>query len=473
MKKSSNLKKNKSKKEKALSFNPKDTENKKSSQKETDNEKSKPKETENKKSNPKETDNKKNKSKEAENKKSNLKENENKKSKPKETESKKSDQKEIERKKSKPKDTESKKSKQKDTESKKSKPKDTESKKSTQKENERQKSKPKDTESKKNDRKETDKKSKSKPKDSESKKSERKETDKQSKSKEKENKKSNPKKKDDRKETQIYNNKEIMFINNEEKEGYCVNKYDNGDAYFGYYANDLRNQNGFYFYHPTYINKKRLSRYYMGFWKDDLRQGFGIYLWARDRKKERFYENFEKSNFKVYVGNFDSDNFVKGTYLSKENEDYFVYHGTFSKNQKREGKNCFYYNSNSEILMYGTFKDNEFIDGFFANFDDDGNIKQILKYKNKKIESFEKNAQNDKATEIMKAFRNCIMAEDYFGIIFKVFSSVVKTKEDYLFDIDIVNTYKHEEFMDMCKAYKKIKIFHDIENFVIKNYNLN
>lgn len=286
-------------------------------------------------------------------------------------------------------------------------------------------------------------------------------------------KKSNAKKKFDKKETQIYQNNTTMFTKAEEKEGYCVNKYDNGDAYFGYYANDLRNQNGFYFYHPTYVNNYKLNRYYLGFWKDDLRQGYGIYLWAKERKKEKFYNNFENSNFIVYVGYFISDHLTKGTYLSKENDDYFVYHGTFSKDLKREGKNCFYYNSNSEILMYGTFKANEFVDGYFANFDDDGNMKEIFRFKKNKIELFDKNQENEKIKEIMKAFRNCIMAKDYFGIIYKVFSSVAKTKDTYLFDIDIVNTYKNEEYMNMCVAYKKITIFHDIEKYVTKSFKLN
>ena len=105
--------------------------------------------------------------------------------------------------------------------------------------------------------------------------------------------------------------------NEEENEGYCVNRYDNGDAYFGYYANNLRNHHGFYFYNPINIYDYNLVRCYLGFWRNDLRHGYGIYLWAKETKGQKFYENFDKSNFKAFIGNFDWDNLNKGTYLSK------------------------------------------------------------------------------------------------------------------------------------------------------------
>ena len=284
-----------------------------------------------------------------------------------------------------------------------------------------------------------------------------------------ENKDINKKNKENKIEDENIRKKDkIIFMNEEEKEGYCVNRYDNGDAYFGYYANDVRNHHGFYFYNPIYENNYKLNRYYFGLWKNDLRHGYGIYLWTKEEGKEKFYDNFDNSNFKAYVGNFDSDNLVKGTYLSKEEDNYFVYHGTFSKDRKREGNNCFYFSSNLEILLYGTFKENEFVDGYFASFYDDGDIKEIFKYNNNNADYLENNTENNNIKEMMNTFRDCIMSEDYFGIIFDVFSRILKFKERYLFNIDVINTYKNEDFLDICKSYKKIKIYHDIEKYVVK-----
>ena len=43
-------------------------------------------------------------------------------------------------------------------------------------------------------------------------------------------------------------NSNFLGILNEnfEREGYCINNYSNGDLYFGYYSQDLRDKHGFY-----------------------------------------------------------------------------------------------------------------------------------------------------------------------------------------------------------------------------------
>ena len=261
-------------------------------------------------------------------------------------------------------------------------------------------------------------------------------------------------------------NTKIIFMNDEEKEGYCVNKYDNGDSYFGYYANDLRNQYGFYYYSPIYKDNYQLNRFYFGSWKNDLRHGNGIYLWAREENNQKFYESFERANFNAYVGNFLSDNLNKGTYLSKKGNDYFVYHGTFAENSKKSGNNCFYYSANLEQILFGTFKDDKFNEGYISKFNDEGEIDDIVKYHNNVAENLEKNKENEKIKELITTFRDVIMSEDYFGIIFEVFSNVLKFKENYLFNIDVINTYKNDDFLDICKSYKKITIYNDIEKYV-------
>ena len=43
----------------------------------------------------------------------------------------------------------------------------------------------------------------------------------------------------------------IGILNNKfEREGYGLNKFSNGDQYFGYFENDLRNKHGIYFWAP-------------------------------------------------------------------------------------------------------------------------------------------------------------------------------------------------------------------------------
>ena len=72
-----------------------------------------------------------------------------------------------------------------------------------------------------------------------------------------------------------------------------------------------------------------------------------IYLQAKLKEKQNFYGDFENSNFKVYVGIFNSDNLEKRTYLSKEENNYFGYNEIIKRAEKiafiivQIWKNCF------------------------------------------------------------------------------------------------------------------------------------
>lgn len=46
-------------------------------------------------------------------------------------------------------------------------------------------------------------------------------------------------------------------------------------------------------------------------------------------------KEFDNANFDAYVGNFDNDKFVRGTYLSKISDDYYLYHGNFDGEGKK------------------------------------------------------------------------------------------------------------------------------------------
>ena len=163
-----------------------------------------------------------------------------------------------------------------------------------------------------------------------------------------------------------FNNLPFIGVVNYEfkREGYCINSYLNGDEYFGYYINDLRNKQGLYIYKPKFeIGNKILRQYYFGLWENDYKEGRGIYLWLneiRDNKNRNIinnksynpFNNFEKANFYAYIGLLKKNKFTKGTLLKKENDNYFVFHGSL-QNLKKNGKNCFYYSAKLEQILYG------------------------------------------------------------------------------------------------------------------------
>ena len=279
-----------------------------------------------------------------------------------------------------------------------------------------------------------------------------------------------------------FNNLPFIGVVNYEfkREGYCINSYLNGDEYFGYYINDLRNKQGLYIYKPKFeIGNKILRQYYFGLWENDYKEGRGIYLWLneiRDNKNRNIinnksynpFNNFEKANFYAYIGLLKKNKFTKGTLLKKENDNYFVFHGSL-QNLKKNGKNCFYYSAKLEQILYGTFKDDKFIDGFVGKYDDNGQIKDIIKYKNKTIINKDKFLPNDNIEELSQkliTFRNIIMSKDYFGILYKVFKDAIDFKNKNMNNIDIFNSDLYIDLMDVESSYNQVSIFKDIEKHI-------
>ena len=261
------------------------------------------------------------------------------------------------------------------------------------------------------------------------------------------------------------------------REGYCINEYTNGDEYFGYYSNDLRNKQGIYIYKPKSIFQKFISRqYYFGLWENDKKDGRGIYLWLKDNSKfirnSKLYNpfnNFENSNFQAYIGGFEKNNFTKGTLLKKENDNYFVFHGTYLKNLKKDGKDCFYFSAKLEELCYGTFRNDIFIEGYVAKFNENGEILDIIKYQNKTITEKDKLNRFDNIKNISKkmlTFRNVIMSKDYFGILFNIFKQVIDFKNKISDDINIFNSDKYLDLMDIAASYNQVSIFKEIEKYL-------
>ena len=274
-----------------------------------------------------------------------------------------------------------------------------------------------------------------------------------------------------------YNNLPFIGVVNFEfkREGYCVNSYLNGDEYFGYYSNDVRNKQGLYIYKPKYENNNIILRqYYFGLWENDLKQGRGIYLWLIENKKNGInnnlsnklynpFNNFDKANFQAYIGLFEQNKFTKGTLIKKEENNYFVFHGFF-QNLKKNGKNCFYYSAKLEEVLYGTFSDDIFIEGFIGKFNDNGELEKMIKYKNKKI--IEKTEDDKDIAKKMLTFRNIIMSKDYFGILFNIFKDAIEFKNENMNDVNIFNSDTYIDLMDVAASYNQVSIFKDIEKHI-------
>lgn len=253
-----------------------------------------------------------------------------------------------------------------------------------------------------------------------------------------------------------------------ERYGVCINEYQNQDKYFGFYKFDERDSHGFYAYKPTKNKNNLLSEFYFGLWKKDVKDIRGTYLWLNEDAKTKPFSDFDKANFNVFVGEIVKQKPSKGTLLSKEGDDYLVYHGGFNEHLKREGDKCFFYSATLEELCFGTYKDNNFVKGYVANFDDDGNVKDILYFDNGKITPKEKIEKSDleKNQKILSTFRNVVLGKDYFGEIYEVFGKALNFSQKEMTTVDIFNSDKYLSIISILASHNKISVFNDIEKLV-------
>ena len=250
------------------------------------------------------------------------------------------------------------------------------------------------------------------------------------------------------------------------REGYCLNTYSNGDIYFGYYKNDLRNRQGLYSFKPTKNKNNILSQFYYGLWENDLFNGNGIYLWLKEKEDKVPFSDYDNANFEAFVGNSSEGKFKKGALISKEGKNYYVYYGNFTDDGKKEGNKCFYYSSNLERLCYGTFENDIFIEGYVGNFDKKGNLNALIIYKkdgeNTKGEKIKLKKEPEIENSLIK-IREIILNKNYLNMIYEEFAKIIKFRDEKMNNIEIIMT---EEYGTIIKSFQfnKITLCEDIEN---------
>ena len=260
-----------------------------------------------------------------------------------------------------------------------------------------------------------------------------------------------------------------------ERDGYGINTLENGDKYLGNYEKDKRNKHGLYFFAPEEKNDKIYKECYFGFWKENLKDKNGIYMWLEEPKDNITYDN---TDFDVYVGQIENDGFKKGTYLSKIGEDYYLYHGNFDYEGRKTDDNAYIYSSKHDRLLHGRIYEDVFIEGYISffdpntgliidlahsTFDKDGNMKDIICK-----EDLEKD-KVDNEEKIMTLFRNVILGEDYFGIIYNKYIKYKNFIEENMNKLDIYdNRTKFPKIIDICADYNNKNIYEHIEKKIFE-----
>ena len=270
------------------------------------------------------------------------------------------------------------------------------------------------------------------------------------------------------------NNSSFLGVFNEkfERNGYGLSVYENGDEYFGYFEGDKRNKNGIYLWPQEKRNGLIYNEMYYGYWKDNKRDRNGIYLWINEPTGN---DQFENANFDAYVGLIENDTFKKGTYLSKNGDDYYLYHGLFDNELKKTDDNAFYYSSKYDRLLHGKIKKDVFISGYVAFFNPESGMLEDIIFCNQgkggsisnimlKDELMKNDKDFAKEEKTITTFRNVILEEDYFGDIYAQYKDIKNFMTAEMNSLDVFDDgERYEDIINICAGYNEHNIFNDIE----------
>ena len=259
-----------------------------------------------------------------------------------------------------------------------------------------------------------------------------------------------------------------------QRDGYGLEIYKNGDKYFGQYESDLRNENGIYYFCSTKneLNNNIKRECYLGQWKNNLKDKNGIYIWMEEPENNFLFEN---ANFDAYIGEFKEDKYIRGTYLTKINNEFLLYHGNFSKEGKKCDTNAYFFSSKKDTVFHGEVKNDSLIKGYlgffeedyedikkmvYCIFNEDGSLNDVIEENDIKLNEDEINDEKKN----LENFRSILFDGDYFGNIYNKFTKL-KNKIDKIGNLTkyLENDENIEEIEKILNKYKKKNIYFNIE----------
>ena len=258
-----------------------------------------------------------------------------------------------------------------------------------------------------------------------------------------------------------------------EREGYGLHKFANGDKYFGYFKNDKRNLNGIYYWPKEEKEGRIKQQIYYGYWQDNIKEKNGMYMWL-DEPKEENNQSFDNTNLEAYIGDFEEGHYKKGTFLQKKGDDYYLYHGNFTEDGKKNDENGFFYSAKFDRLFHGTIENDFFIKGYVTYFNpEEGTIDNInyvsfdkdLKVSNIILDKDLEQKEKENESSLCSRFRDVILNIDYFGELYKKINDITKFINENITNIDIFNDEEKYSLMsNLVSAYSKNNIDSDIKN---------
>lgn len=251
-----------------------------------------------------------------------------------------------------------------------------------------------------------------------------------------------------------------------------INHFDNGDVYFGMFDSDAKNKHGAYFFSPMIQNGYIHSEMYHGFWRSNVKETRGIYIWLKEKYTN---ETFDTSDFDAYVGEVESDSYKRGCYLTKVGDSYFVYYGNFDKDGHKSDDHGYFYDNVKDRVFCGKVQNDKFVKGHMVQFDDNSKPKTFVyvEFDNNetpvKFLRTEEMEESEKSIIIEKVntFRDFLLGEDYFGMIYNHFKKVKNYSYNEMKDFKVIDSEDdYPKLMMMGSSYNDIKVYSNLEKLL-------
>lgn len=151
-----------------------------------------------------------------------------------------------------------------------------------------------------------------------------------------------------------------------QREFFGINRYQNKDVYLGEFLLNNRQGSGYYKYNCNNTDdlKQTYLEHYIGIYNNDKIDKIGAYLWLNEEfSKHILYNNI---SFKLQIGYIENNKFNSGLFISKTNENMYIYFGGFY-NGLKDDTEAIIYDSNNESFYYGEVSRNNLIKGYLIS----------------------------------------------------------------------------------------------------------
>lgn len=235
------------------------------------------------------------------------------------------------------------------------------------------------------------------------------------------------------------------------------NQYSNGDIYLGFWKNNKKDNYGIYLHKP----EEGQVELYNGSWDGGLKSKAGIYIW---KKGTDFEEPIAKATFDAYIGQFKAGKFSEGLFISQKVEDEKVlqhyYLGKFDDDGKKVDDNGFYYMAHIDKVFYGKINDDKLLEGHVAKLNEDGELDTPFYFKkdeegNINSDDIEED-KKDEITQQFQKFLSLVKETDFFELI----NQQGKLCMDEVYYYDSLDKFESEE--GFAKDLKKLTSYGDI-----------